>query len=59
MGCEGLTIGNRDLPVPVYRPTPNTQEQDHDNDVAEDGIGGDIFDSTMISRQSLTRWSQS
>lgn len=49
-----LRIGNRDLPIPIHRPTPYTQESNHNNSVAEHGIRGDIFDRTMISRQSLS-----
>lgn len=50
-----LTVGDGDLPIPAHRLTPDTQEEYHDNDVAQHGISCDIFDRTVISRQSLTK----
>ena len=50
-----LTVRNRDLPIPIHRPTPDTQEQDQNDDIADRGIRCDVFDSPMIFRQSLTR----
>ena len=53
-----LTIRNRDLPIPIDRPTPDSQEEDHDNNVPHSGIRCDIFDGTMIPWQSLTECSR-
>ena len=49
-----LTIRDRDLPIPIDRPTPYSQEENHNNNVRYSGIRCDIFDCTMISWQSLT-----
>lgn len=49
-----LTIRNRDLPIPIDRPTPDSQEENHNDNVPENRIRCDIFDCTMISWQSLT-----
>ena len=54
---DRLTIRDRDLPIPINRPTPDTQEKNQNDNVTEQGIGCDVFDCTMVSRQSLTRTS--
>ena len=50
-----LTVGNRHLPIPTHRLTPDTQEKNNDNNVSEGSIGCDVFDCTMVSWETLTK----
>ena len=52
---RALTVGNRDLPIPTHRLTPDTQEEDNNNDISNGSIGCNVFDCAMISRESLTK----
>ena len=52
---RALTVGNRDLPIPAHRLTPDTQEKDNDDNVSDGCIGRNVFDCTMISREALTK----
>lgn len=45
-----LTVGDWYLPIPIHRPAPNAQEEDHDDNVPGRGICCDVFDRTVVSR---------